>query len=71
MGEQVAAQFARGQDAAVEAETMAIGPGGEAVAEEAVEVFGANADAVVGDGNAQAVVAVPVDADGQDPFRRG
>ena len=57
MGEQVAAQFAGGEDAAVEAKAVAIGPGGESVAEEAIEVFGADTDAIVGDGNAQAVVA--------------
>ena len=48
---QGAAQFPGGEGAAVQAKTVAVFAGGEAVLEDAGQMFRGNADAIVNDGD--------------------
>src|SRR5664279_4312626 len=58
LGQQLAAQFARGQGAAVQAKAVAVLTGGESVVEDAGEVLRWNTHAIVNDGDADVLAAI-------------
>src|SRR5208282_2980760 len=69
MDPQSAAHFAGRQRAAVQAKAMPVGPGGEARREDASQILLGNTQAVVGDGEGDALVVPAGEAEGQQALR--